>query len=419
MQTTTRFLRQLPKLRTTHRAFTSTSVANDNGLNFELTDDQKAFQQLARSFAKDEMIPKAAEHDQSMKFPHSVFDKAWELGLVNSHIPESCGGLGLHTIDGCVIQEELAYGCSAMSTAIEANSLGQMPVILAGTDEQKKEYLGRCIDAPIKVAYGVSEPGAGSDVASIQTHAKQVGDDFVINGSKIWITNGGVAQESGGWYFVLAVTDSEARAGARMTGFIVDAQTPGIVVGEKLVNMGQRASDTRPIFFEDVVVPKKNVLGEVGAGFKVAMGAFDNTRPPVAIGAVGVARRAMDEAMQYSLERKTMGMPIAQHQSVSNMLADMSTGIEAARLLTYKSAYEIDQGRSNTLFASMAKLYASEHCQNVVADAVQIFGGAGYNTEYPVEKLMRDAKIYTIYEGTSQIQRMIISRNMFARDLSP
>jgi len=157
----------------------------------------------------------------------------------------------------------------------------------------------------------------------------------------------------------------------------------------------------------------------VGAGFKVAMGAFDNTRPPVAIGAVGVARRAMDEAMQYSLERKTMGMPIAQHQSVSNMLADMSTGIEAARLLTYKSAYEIDQGRSNTLFASMAKLYASEHCQNVVADAVQIFGGAGYNTEYPVEKLMRDAKIYTIYEGTSQIQRMIISRNMFARDLSP
>merc|ERR1719162_2382229 len=285
---------------------------------------------------------------------------------------------------------------------------------------KKKEYLGRCIDAPIKVAYGVSEPGAGSDVAAIQTHAKQVGDDFVINGSKIWITNGGVAQESGGWYFVLAVTDKSARAGGRMTGFIVDADTPGISVGAKLVNMGQRCSDTRPLFFEDVVVPKENILGEIGAGFKVAMGAFDNTRPPVAIGAVGVARRAMDEAMKYSLERKTMGMPIAQHQSVSNMLADMSTGIEAGRLLTYKSAYEIDQGRSNTMFASMAKAFAADHCNKVVSDAVQIFGGAGFNTEYPVEKLMRDAKIYQLYEGTSQIQRLIISRHLMAKeDMAP
>ena len=227
------------------------SMSSGSGLNFNFTDDQRAFQELARTFAREEMMPKAAEYDLSMKFPHEVFDKAWELGLVNCHIPEECGGMGLHTVDGCIMQEELAYGCSAMSTAVEANTLAQMPVILAGNDEQKKKFLGRCVDAPVKVAYGVSEPGAGSDVANIQTTAKQVGDDFVINGSKIWITNGGVAKESGGWYFVLAVTDKSARAGGRMTGFIVDADTPGITVGAKLVNMGQRCSDTRPLFFED------------------------------------------------------------------------------------------------------------------------------------------------------------------------
>jgi acyl-CoA dehydrogenase len=233
----------------------------------------------------------------------------------------------------------------------------------------------------------------------------------VINGSKIWITNAGVSN----WLFVLAVTDKGASAGRRMTGFIVDSDSPGVSFGEKLVNMGQRCSDTRPVFFDNVVVPQENVLGSEGFGFKIAMGAFDNTRPPVAIGAVGVARRAMDEAMAYALERKTMGSPIIQHQSIAFMLADMATGIEAARLLTYKSAYEIDQGRSNTMYASMAKAFAADHCQKVVSDAVQVFGGAGFNTEYPVEKLMRDAKIYQIYEGTSQIQRVIISRHMMAR----
>lgn len=382
------------------------------GFNFELTEEQKAYKELARSFARDEIIPVAAEYDRSMKFPHAVFDKAHSLGLVNAHIPEEYGGLGLHTMDGCVIGEELAYGCSGIGTAIEANTLAQMPVILAGNDAQKKKYLGRMTEAPLKCAYCVTEPGAGSDVAGITTKAEKVGDSWVINGSKIWITNAGVSN----WLFVLAVTDPSASAGRRMTGFIVDSDAAGVSFGDKLVNMGQRCSDTRPVFFENVVVPQENVLGQVGAGFKIAMGAFDNTRPPVAIGAVGVARRAMDEAQKYAAERKTMGVPIDNHQAIAFMLADMATGIEAARLLTYKSAFEIDQGRSNTMYASMAKMFAAEHCSKVTNDAVQIFGGAGFNTEYPVEKLMRDSKIYQIYEGTTQIQKVIISRHMMARD---
>jgi len=233
----------------------------------------------------------------------------------------------------------------------------------------------------------------------------------VINGSKMWITNGGVAN----WYFVLAKTASTGRTGSDFTGFIVDADTPGITPGRKEVNLGQRCSDTRGITFEDVRVPDVNRLGAEGVGFKVAMGAFDHTRPPVAAGAVGLARRAMDEAIQYATERKTMGVPIAQHQAVAFMIADMAIGIEAARGLVHKSAYEIDQGRKNTVFASMAKAFAGDHANKVAADAVQVFGGNGFNTEYPVEKLMRDAKIYQIYEGTSQIQRLIIAREIFSR----
>jgi acyl-CoA dehydrogenase len=412
-----RFARSVPRLSSRARYF-----SGEGGISFTLTDEQKAFQEAARQFAMDIIIPAAAEHDRTMKFPHEIFNKAWEQGFVNAHIPEEYGGLGLHSIEGCVIAEELAYGCSGMGTAVEANTLAQMPLILAATDAIKKKYLGRMTEAPLKCAYCVSEPGAGSDVAGINTRAVKKGNDYVINGSKLWITNGGVARDDGnregggGWYFVLAVTDPDAKVGQKMTGFVVDANTPGISVGDKLVNMGQRCSDTRPIFFDNVVVPAENVVGAVGAGFKVAMGAFDNTRPPVAAGAIGVSRRAMDEAMNYSRERETMGTPIFNHQVIAFMLADMATGIEAGRLLTLKSAYEIDQGRSNTMYASMAKVFAAEHCSKVVNDAVQIFGGAGYNTEYPVEKLMRDAKIYQLYEGTSQIQKLIVSRHMAARD---
>jgi acyl-CoA dehydrogenase len=310
-----------------------------------------------------------------------------------------------------IIGEELAYGCTGIMTAMEANGLASAPVILAGTTEQKKKYLGRLTEAPLQAAYGVTEPGAGSDVAGAKTTAVKKGDSWVLNGQKMWITNGGVAN----WFFVLAKTDPTKNAGSAFTGFIVDADTPGITVGRKEINMGQRCSDTRGITFEDVVVPAANVLGAEGFGFKVAMGAFDHTRPPVAAGAVGLARRAMDEAIAYAKERKTMGVPIAHHQAVSFMIADMAMGIEAGRCLVHKSAWEIDQGRKNTMFASMAKAFAGDHANKVAADAVQIFGGNGFNTEYPVEKLMRDAKIYQIYEGTSQIQRLIISREIFSR----
>ena len=355
-------------------------------------------------------MPKEKEYDASMEYPREIFNKAWELGLVNTHIPTDYGGAGLGAIEGVVIAEEMAYGCTGMMTAIEGNGLAEAPLIVAGTEEQKKKYLGRMTEEPLQAAYCVTEPQAGSDVASAKTKAVKKGDKYILNGNKMWITNGGVAN----WYFVLAKTseDPDTPAGKAFTGFVVDADSPGIHVGKKEVNMGQRCSDTRAITFEDVEVPQENVLGSEGQGFKIAMAAFDHTRPPVAAGAVGLARRAMDEAVAYSKERKTMGKPIAMHQAVAFMIADMAMGIESSRLLTYKAAWMVDSGERNTHLASMAKAFAADHCNKVVTDAVQIFGGNGFNTEYPVEKLMRDAKIYQIYEGTSQIQRLIISRDI-------
>ncbi|KAH9258754.1 hypothetical protein BASA81_003256, partial [Batrachochytrium salamandrivorans] len=383
------------------------SFSSESGPRFELSDNQKEYQKLARDFARDVMIPQAAEFDRTMAYPHAIFKQAWELGLCNTHIPESCGGLGLHCMDGVVISEELAYACTGMQTAIEANSLASMPVIVAGSEEQKKKYLGRLVEAPLQAAYGVTEPGCGSDVAGLKTTAVKKGDEYVLNGSKMWITNAGVAD----WFFVLAKTDPKA-GHKGMTGFIVDAKSAGLTVGRKEINLGQRCSDTRGLTFENVVVKAENRLGAEGQGFKIAMAAFDNTRPPVAIGAVGVARRALDETIQYALQRKTMGKVIFDHQAVAFMIADMASGIEMARLMTYKAACEIDAGRRNTMWASMAKGFAADHANKVCYDAIQIFGGMGFNTEAPVEKLYRDARIFSIYEGTSQIQKMIVSREI-------
>merc|ERR550534_1190445 len=293
------------------------------------------------------------------------------------------------------------------------SGLGSMPIMIAGNHEQKKKYLTRLIEEPIMCAYGVTEPGAGSDVASIKTKAVKKGDDWVINGQKMWITNGGVAD----FYFVLARTnpDPKCPASKAFTGFIVDRDTPGVTPGRKELNMGQRCSDTRGITFEDVRIPKENLLGAEGIGFKIAMGAFDKTRPPVAAGAVGLAQRALDEATKYALERKTMGKKIAEHQAVAFILADMAIGVETARLIMQRSAWEVDQGRRNTYYASIAKAFAADVANKAATDAVQVFGGNGFNSDYPVEKLMRDAKIYQIYEGTAQIQRMIVSRELFAQ----
>lgn len=269
------------------------------------------------------------------------------------------------------------------------------------------------MEEPIVAAYCVTEPSAGSDVNGLKTRAVKKGDEYILNGQKMWITNGGVAN----WYFVLARTsdDPKAPASKAFTGFIVERDWPGVTPGRKEMNMGQRASDTRGITFEDVRIPKENVLFSEGDGFKIAMGVFDKTRPPVAAGAVGLAQRALDEALKYSLERKTFGVPIAKHQAIQFMLADMAIGVETARLAYWLSCWVIDQGRRNSYESSIGKCYAADIANKIASDAVQIFGGNGFNSEYPVEKLMRDAKIFQIYEGTSQIQRLIISRNMFER----
>lgn len=394
----------LPRL----RDFASAATPPPGSIAFGLTEEQRNFQETARKFAAEEIIPKAAYHDRTGEYPTEIIKKAWELGLVNTHIPAEYGGLGLGVLDSAIITEELAYGCTGVQTAIEGNSLAEAPVVIAANDAQKKKYLGRMTEAPLMAGYCVTEPVAGSDVAGIQTRAVKKGDKWIVNGQKMWITNGGKAN----WYFLLAKTDPNANAGRAFTGFIVDADTPGITVGRKEVNMGQRASDTRGITFEEVLVPDENRLGEIGKGFQIAMGAFDITRPLVAAGAVGLARRALNEATMYSLERKTMGKPICEHQAVAFMLADMAIGVEAARNLVHKACWLRDQNKRNTYYASMAKALASEVANKNAADAVQIFGGNGFNTEYPVEKLMRDAKIFMIYEGTSQVQRLIVSRTL-------
>jgi len=391
----------------------STNSCNRNseaavGMNFEINNDQKELLDLAERFTKDEIIPNASHYDQTGEYPWPVLKKAHELGLMNLHIPQEFGGMGLGTLDGCLMTEKMAYGCTGIMTAIEANGLGSMPIMIAGNTEQKKKYLGRLLEEPVMCAYAVTEPGAGSDVAGIKTKAEKKGDDWVINGQKMWITNGGVAN----YYFVLARSnpDPKCPTSKAFTGFIVDRDTPGLTPGRKEMNMGQRASDTRGITFEDVVVPKENVLVGEGAGFKVAMGAFDKTRPPVAAGAVGIAQRALDEATRYATERKAFGVPILHHQAVAFMLADMAIGIESSRLCYMKAGWQADNGIRNTYMASIAKCLAGDVANKAATDAVQVFGGNGFNCDYPVEKLMRDAKIYQIYEGTAQIQRIIIGR---------
>jgi acyl-CoA dehydrogenase len=380
-----------------------------SGYGFELSEDQRNILELAQKFTREEVIPRARHHDQTGEYPWDIIKKAHALGLMTTSIPAEYGGQGLTLFDHCLIDEAIAYGCTGIGTALTANALGQAPVLLFGNEEQKKEYLGRCAADAVICAYAVTEPGTGSDVAAVKTKAEKNKDgDYVINGQKMWITNAGHAN----WFFVLARSnpDPKAKASEAFTGFIVERDTPGVTIGRKEWNMGQRCSDTRGITFENVVVPKKNVLTEEGKGFRIAMGAFDLTRPPVAAGAVGLAQRALDEATKYSFERKAFGVPIAQHQAVQFMLADMAIGIETSRMAYLRAAWEFDRGNRNTYWASIAKCLAGDVANKAATDAVQIFGGAGFNSEYPVEKLMRDAKIFQLYEGTAQIQRLIIAR---------
>ena len=378
------------------------------GISFALSDEQKALRELAREFAEKEIRPKAAEYDEHSTHPADLIAKAHEIGLMNVHLPEAYGGPALPGFAGMLIGEELSWGCAGIAVSIVANTLGSAPVVLAGTDEQKQQWLPRLAEEPILCSFGLSEPDAGSDVARIKTTAERRGDEYVLSGSKTFITNAGHAA----WTVVFAKTDpSKGHRG--LSAFIVPMDAPGVTVEKHLDKMGQRATDTSAFSLQDVVVPVANRLGEEGDGFKVAMRTLDATRPGTAAGAVGVAQAAYDLAVDYAKERVTFGVPIAMHQGVNFLIADMATDIEAARLLTWQAAWSLDQGKRATLHSSFAKRFAADTAMKVTTDAVQVLGGYGYIKEYPAEKLMRDAKLFQIYEGTSQIQRLVIAKEIF------
>ena len=375
--------------------------------NFSLSEEQQALVQTARNFVKREVIPVAGDYDQAGEFPHAVLHKAWQTGLVNVEVSERYGGLGLNCLDHCLLQEEMAYGCLGINTSLTANMLAGLPLLIAGNEAQKQEYLGMLVAKPAFAAYCCSEPDAGSDVAAMRTKVTKEGQDYVITGQKRWITNGGVAS----WYIVFGTLDPALKHKG-ICCFVVDAQAQGVSAGAKEDKMGQRASNTTDVSFDNVRVPSSALVGGEGQGFKIAMKTFDRSRPWIAAAAAGVIRRALFESKNYARERKTFGVPIAAHQAIQFMLAEMAIAYEATRLLCHKAAWSVDNGELNSVVSAYAKAYGADAAMQVTTDAVQIFGGYGYTKEYPVEKLMRDAKLLQIYEGTSQIQRMVIARHL-------
>lgn len=376
-------------------------------MDLSLTEEQEALVATAREFTRKEIIPRAGHYDETGEFPTEIFKKAWETGLMNIEIPEEYGGLGGSCLDNCLVQEEVAFGCAGINTSMAANSLGATPLLVAGSDEQKKKYLSRLTSEFGFCAYACSEPDAGSDVAGMRTRVTKHGDDYVLNGQKRWITNGGVA----GFYTVFATFDP-AMKHKGIACFVVDANTPGVKAGRKEDKMGHRASNTTDVIFEDCKIPKSALVGSEDGGFKVAMKTFDRSRPWIAAAAAGLIRRSLEESRNYALERKTFGTPIAQHQAVQFMLAEMAIAYEGTRLLTHKAAWQVGKGDLSAITSAYAKAYGADAAMRCATDAVQIFGGYGYTKEYPVEKLMRDAKLLQIYEGTSQIQRVVIARNV-------
>ena len=381
------------------------------GVSFALTDEQRELRALARAFAEKEIRPRAAECDEHQTHATDIIAKAHEIGLMNLHLPESLGGPELPCFDGMLVGEELNWGCSGIGTSIGANGLGAGPILIAGTEEQKKQWLGPLVEAPILGCFGLTEPGAGSDVSGIQTTAvrqgrrvrdQRVEDVHHERGSRV--VDGVLRLDRP----QQGRTRASRRSSSRWT-------PPGVTIEKHLDKMGQRATDTSAVAFQDVVVPAANRLGAEGEGFKIAMQTLDFTRPGTAVGAVGVAQAAFELAVEYTKERVQFGMPIAMNQGVSFLVADMATEIEAARLLTWQAAWMIDEGwgRKATKYSSFAKRFAADTAMKVTTDAVQVFGGYGYMKEYPVEKLMRDAKLFQIYEGTSQIQRLVIAKEIY------
>ncbi len=373
-------------------------------VDLTLTDEQKDLRELAHNFAEKEIRRVAWEYDKESTFPRDIINQAWELGLMNTHVPEAYGGLELDYVSGCLIEEELSWGCSGIGTSLECNGLAAAPVMLGGSEEIKRRYIGMLTEEPKLAAFCLTEPEAGSDVSGMRTSAVRKGDKYVINGTKCFITNGSHAS----WYTVYAKTDKDA--GHRGISAFVVPRDAGVVVDKKEDKLGQRASDTAMISFNDVEIPADHLLGEENKGFKLAMMTLDRTRPGVAAAATGIARAAFEFATQYAKERVQFGVPIAMHQAIQFIIADMATKVEASRLLTWQSASLLDQGKRNTIASSHAKRFAADSAMEVTTDAVQVYGGYGFIKEYPVEKLMRDAKIMQLYEGTSQIQRLVIAR---------
>jgi len=376
-------------------------------ISFDLTEEQKALQEMAHSFAEKEMRPKAAFYDREEKFPEEVMRKAFEAGFLTCNVPVEYGGGGLTDLEMVIISEELAWGCAGMYTTMMANSLAFTPLILFGTEEQKKKFLTPFTQKMSFASYCLTEREAGSDTSAIKTMARKDGSDYVLNGSKCFITNGGVAS----LYVVFA--NAAPEKGARgITAFLVPRETPGIAIGKIEDKMGHRASNTAEIFFEDVRVPSENIIGRLGQGFLIAMRTFDRTRAAVGAAGVGLARAALEYAVDYAKTRVQFGKPIATFQAIAFKIAQMAMEIEAARMLVWKAAWLVDQGLPCGLNSAMAKCFGSDLAMWTALEALQIFGGYGYMKDYPVEKLVRDAKLLQIYEGTNEIQRLVISREV-------
>lgn len=377
-------------------------------IDFTPTDEQKAAVQLASDFAENELRPIAAECDRDARFPGELLAKAAEAGFLSAAIPEEYGGGGLDPITCAMIFEELFRGCAGLATSIGINTLAAEPIMLAGNEDQKQRWLPRlCVPEGGRAGFCLTEPEAGSDVAAISTTATDKGDHFLINGQKCFTGNGGIADV----YTVFATTDRSKGIGG-LTGFIVDGNAEGVSMGKKEDKLGIRAAHTADVFFDDVAVPREDVLGKEGKAFYLVMQTLDQTRAGVAAGAVGIARAAYEEALRYAKERVQFARPIVMNQGISFKLADMLMKIEAGRRLYYHAAWLATEGRPVSTASSIAKAYCGDIAVEVATEAIQILGGYGYMRDYPVEKFLRDAKVMQIYEGTNEIQRVVIAANM-------
>ena len=375
---------------------------------FYLSEDQRMIRDLARKIARERIAPRAAHYDETETYPEESIRAVMDAGLYGIWLPEEYGGTDMGCLALALVCEEIAWACAATATQYLDQPLGGLPILLAGTEEQKKRYLPRLATGEMLAAYSLSEPGAGSDAAGLRTTAVRQCDHYVLNGSKQWCTNGDHADV----IVVFATVDPKLRAKG-VTAFLVDKGMPGFSVGKKEKKLGIRASPTVALHFTDCPVPVDQRLGEEGEGFRIAMQTLDVTRPATGAMAVGIGQAALDAAVAYARERQQFGQAIAAFQGVQFMLADMAMQVHAARLMVHHAARQVDAGiRSNTYEASMAKCWAGDAAMKVATDAVQVFGGYGYTREYPVERFMRDAKIMQIYEGTNQIQRVVIAREL-------